>query len=186
MSNRKRWDQKHRESEFLGDSSPFLEQCLPLLPRGRALDVACGLGANALRLGEAGYEVEALDWSVEAARKLLAAARLRGLPVRPLVCDLTSYPLSQDRYDVVISFRFLERSLWPALARALKPDGALLVETFNTRHLDRNPDFPREFCLDVGELLAAFAATLTVARYRELPSESTASLLAFRVSRGAR
>jgi tellurite methyltransferase len=186
MSTRNEWDERHRANEFLGESAAFLEECLPFLPPGRALDAACGLGANALRLAEAGYEVEALDWSFEAARKLLAAARLHHRSVRAAVCDLTSYPVPRERYDVVICFRFLDRSVWPALAGALKPGGALLVETFNTRQLARMPHFRREFVVEVGELATAFAATLKVARYRELPSESTASLLAFRESREGR
>jgi tellurite methyltransferase len=186
MSDRKHWNEKYRQSAFLGESSAFLQECLPFLPRGRALDVACGLGRNALRLGDAGFEVEALDWSFEAARKLLAAARHRGVPVRPAVCDLTRYPIPRERYDVVLAIRFLDPARWPALVDALKPGGALVVETFNTRHLARDPDFRREFCVDVGELLTAFGTTLTVARYRELPSETTTSLLAFRGSRAGR
>ncbi len=186
MSDRKSWDERHRDSEFLGESSPFLEECLPDLPVGLALDAPCGLGRNALRLGEAGYSVDALDWSFQATRKLRTAARSRRLAIRPLVCDLVTYPFPRARYDLVVSVRFLERSLWPALTLALKPGGALLVETFNTRHLGRKPDFPRELCLEVGELLATFESTLRVARYRETASESTACLLAFRESREGR
>ncbi len=66
------------------------------------------------------------------------------------------------------------------MVEALKPRGALLIETFNRRYLERRPDFPREYCLEEGELLAAFSPTLRVARYQERPQEPHASLLAFR------
>lgn len=188
MKSPSEWDEKYRESEYLGEPSPFLLQALAYLPPspGRGLDVASGLGANALALAAAGFGVDALDWSFEASRKCAAAARHRGLVVRPLVCDVTRFPLPRGRYDVVMSFRFLERSLWTAMIGSLRPGGALIVETFNLRHLERRPDFPREYLLEEGELLRAFAPSLRVVRYEELPSESTASLLALRGSRAAR
>jgi SAM-dependent methyltransferase len=178
--DRRRWEAKHRDAEFLGAPSPFLEGVLPFLPRGRALDVASGIGTNALLLAAEGFQVEALDWSVEGLRKLLAAARLRGVDVRAVACDVTRVPLPRARYALVVSVRFLDRTLWPSLVAALKPGGALLIETYTRRYLERRPDFPIELCLEEGELLSAFAASLRVALYRELPAESTAALLAFR------
>ena len=178
--DRARWDQKHRDADFLGEPASFLVECRPHLPPGRALDLACGLGANALYLASEGYAVEAFDWSFEALRKLTAAARESGGNVGAVACDVTRFPLPPGRYDVLLSFRFLDRSLWPSMVEALRPGGALLIETFNRRYLERRPDFPVEYCLEEGELLAAFGATLRVARYQEMPREPRASLLAFR------
>jgi SAM-dependent methyltransferase len=177
---RRRWDQKHRDSELLGEPAPFLVECRPHLPPGRACDLACGLGANALFLAEEGFDVEAFDWSVEGLRRLGAAARGRRLHLRALACDVTRFPLPRGRYDVLISFRFLDRSLWPSMVAALAPGGALVLETFNLRYLEKRPDFPRQYCLEEGDLLRAFSPTLSVARYQELPREPLASLLAFR------
>jgi len=177
---RRRWDQKHRDAEFLGEPSPFLVECRGHLPPGRALDVACGLGANALYLAEEGFAVEARDWSFEGLRKLAAAAREKSRHLGAVACDVTRFPLPRDRYDVLVCFRFLDRSLWSSMVEALRPGGALVVETFNRRYLERRPDFPKEYCLEEGELLAAFGSTLRVARYQELPREPHASLLAFR------
>jgi SAM-dependent methyltransferase len=183
VTDRSQWDERHRESEFLGEHAALLEEVSPHLPRGRALDLACGLGANALYLASRGFRVDALDWSVEALKKLGSAAASRDLAVRPLACDVTRFPLPASRYDVVLSFRFLERSLWDAIVRALRPGGALVFETFTVRHLDDRPGFPRGYCLETNELVRAFSPRLDVAIYRELPSEATASLLAFRGGR---
>jgi len=178
--DRRRWDQKHKDAEFLGEPAPFLVECRRDLPRGRALDVACGLGANALYLAAEGFAVEALDWSFEGLRKLAAAGRQRSWNVGAVACDVTRFPLPRERYEVLLSFRFLERTLWPSMVEALRPGGALVFETFNRRYLETRPDFPEEYCLEEGELLRAFGASLRVARYRELPREPHASLLAFR------
>jgi SAM-dependent methyltransferase len=178
--NRRRWDEKHRDAEFLGGPAPFLLECRDSLPPGRALDLACGLGANAVYLAEGGFEVEAFDWSFEALRKLRAAAREKRLRVKAMACDVTRFPLPRERYDLLLCFRFLDRSLWPSMVEAVRPGGALVVSTFNRRYLEAHPDFPEEFCLEDNELLAAFGATLRVERYQELPQEPHASLLAFR------
>jgi hypothetical protein len=50
--NRGRWNQKHRDAEFPGERAPLLADCRPSLPPGRTVDLACGLGANALYLAE--------------------------------------------------------------------------------------------------------------------------------------
>ena len=147
--------------------------------RGRALDLACGLGGNALYLAGEGFSVDAFDWSFEALRRLSAAARASARPVHAVACDLGRFPLPPGRYDLVVSVRFLDRSLWPSMVAALKPGGALVFETFTRRYLEKRPDFPREYCLEEGEL-KAFSPTLRVARYQERPQETHASLLAFR------
>jgi len=177
---RRRWDQKHRDAEFLGEPAPFLVECRPHLPPGRALDLACGLGTNARYLAEEGFSVEAFDWSFEGLRKLTAAARERRRSLGAVACDVTRFPLPRERYDVLVSFRFLDRALWSSMVEALRPGGALVIETFNRRYLERRPDFPKEYCLEEGELLGEFGATLRIARYQELPREPHASLLAFR------
>jgi SAM-dependent methyltransferase len=183
--DRRRWEQKHRDAEYLPGPAPFLAECRAELRGGLALDLACGLGGNALYLAEEGFSVEALDWSFDALRRLTAAARAKGWQVRAVACDLVRFPLPRERYDVLVSVRFLDRSLWPSMADALKPGGALVFETFNRRYLERRPDFPKEYCLEEGELLEAFSPTLRVVRYRELPQEPHASLLAIRRSRAA-
>ena len=178
--DRSRWEQKHRGVEYLPGPAPFLVECLGELPRGRALDLACGLGGNALFLAGEGFSVEAFDWSFEALRRLSAAARASARPVHAVACDLGRFPLPRERYDLVVSVKFLDRSLWPSMVAALKSGGALLLETYNRRYLDKRPDFPSELCLEESELLKAFSPTLRVARYHERPQETHASLLAFR------
>jgi SAM-dependent methyltransferase len=178
--DRDRWNQKHRDAEFLFEPSPFLAECRPHLPKGRALDLACGLGANALYLASEGYEVDAFDWSFEGLRKLSSAARAMGLEVRTVACDLSQFPLPRARYDVLISFRFLDRTLWPAMVEALRPGGALVIETFNERYREARPEFRREYCLEIGELPKAFSGILQMALYQELPGASVTSMLGFR------
>ncbi len=178
-SERRRWDTKHDAKEGPGDPTSFLVSSIPHLPPGRCLDLATGRGGNALFMAAQGYRVDAVDWSVAGLNHAQEGAVRRNLPVNLLLADLTKFPIPERRYDVVLCFRYLDRNLWGDIVQALRPGGALLIETFTEEHLQTHPEFPREFCLAPGELLTAFPE-LRMAIYREIPDEGAASLLAFR------
>ncbi|WP_327232168.1 class I SAM-dependent methyltransferase [Streptomyces murinus] len=59
-----------------------------LVPRGRALDLGCGLGRNALLLAERGFEVDAVDLSPAVLALAKERARAAGLDVRFLHGDV--------------------------------------------------------------------------------------------------
>jgi tellurite methyltransferase len=165
---RTEWDRRYREGEYRerANPSPFLDEWLPRLPTGRALDVACGAGRNALRLAEAGFAVEAVDISSVAIDIASTEAARRGLDVSWRVADLDALELEATSYDLVTVFRYVNRPLWPRLAAALAPDGFVLYE----HHLDsprevEGPGQP-EFRLRPQELLRAFNG-LRVVHYSE-------------------
>ncbi|HEX4209529.1 MAG TPA: hypothetical protein VHY56_03985, partial [Candidatus Binataceae bacterium] len=54
------WDKRHREGTA-GAPEPSLVELLPLLPYGPTLDIAAGLGRNAIPLAAAGRRVIAAD-----------------------------------------------------------------------------------------------------------------------------
>ena len=66
----------------------YLTAWLPVLPRGRALDLAAGCGWHAVYLAQHGCRVDALDISWVGLSKLAVQARAQGLPVRTAVVDL--------------------------------------------------------------------------------------------------
>lgn len=60
------WDEKYAESELVWSATPnqFVEAELAGLAPGRAVDVACGEGRNALWLAGRGWDVVAVDFSL--------------------------------------------------------------------------------------------------------------------------
>jgi ubiquinone/menaquinone biosynthesis C-methylase UbiE len=105
------------------------------LPAGaRVLDCPCGQGRHAHLLAEAGYDVDALDYSEE----LLAVARKRGVgpTLRYTRGDMRKLPGRwTGRYDAVVnlftSFGFFldpadDARVIREFARVLKPGGVLL------------------------------------------------------------
>jgi tellurite methyltransferase len=192
VGERERWNHKytdlgvaalqHRPAEWLVDNKDLLAGASGC----RALDVACGDGRNAGFLAVLGLTVDAVDISDVAIEALRAAVAERGVPVNALRVDLTRDPLPATRYDVIVLFNYLQRSLFPVLAEALVPGGVLIVETMlrvDGEHTGGSID-PR-FLLEPGELRAAFPA-VDIVRYREGLSErgnsrrSLASLVARR------
>lgn len=169
--------------------APFLAEVLPRLldppPVNRlALDLAAGAGREAVFLALHGFAVEAVDDDPAILARAEALAVRHGTRIATRVQDLErrAARLPEDRYGLVIVFRFLHRPLLPAIARALAPGGRLVYETFRrgqARH--GRPTHPR-FLLDDGELRRAFPG-LEVERYEE-PSPAggpvTARLLARR------
>jgi SAM-dependent methyltransferase len=164
IPDQERWDARWAEPKSLHvrEPNPLLMSFVLQNPhvRGRALDVACGVGQNAIWLAQRGFTVEAVDISpvaLEQARRSAAGAGLVPQAVNFIQADLEAWLPPEAAYDVVIGFRFLNRRLWPRLQSALRPGGWLLYQTFNLRKLAPDSDFPPEYLLDIGELPRAFA-----------------------------
>jgi tellurite methyltransferase len=159
-AERDKWDARYRDGAYESRTHPtaLLAQWLPRLPRGRALDVACGAGRNALYLAANGYAVTALDISRVALERGRRSGTERGLALEWLNADLDDDParvLPAGPFDLIVWVRYVHRTLLPHLAARLAPGGALLCE----QHLltDEAVAGPTsaEFRLAPGELLAA-------------------------------
>jgi tellurite methyltransferase len=193
------WDARHREEARNAAAEPasIVSEWLPLLPTGDVLDVACGSGRHAILLAVRGQSVTAIDWSGTAldiledrARKakLLVSrrdidafgeARTRG--IRLVQANLEEIRLPQDSFSLTLCLQYLQRSLFPQMAGALRPGGVLLFETFTMAQLNYSGG-PRDpaYLLETGELRVAFPE-LRVLFYRELNAgQGIASLVAMK------
>ena len=153
--------------------SAFVQECLPLLPGGQALDVAAGTGRHALYLASHGLTVHAIDQSADALEAIKPAARtLEQQAISIQVIDLETDPLrppelGNSNYDVVLVTLYLYRPLFPNLIKAIRPGGLLLYETFLVENYDRyKRPRGRHFCLESKELLR-LTDGLEVLRYEE-------------------
>lgn len=123
---------------------------------GRALDVACGVGHNALFLASLGYEVVAVDGSLRGLRYCRDVMPQISLSVALAVVDLDRFWPPTNYFDVVVIVRFLDRQLIPRLQAALKRGGLVIYKTFNRNLLLERPDFPSDYVLACGELAGLF------------------------------
>jgi SAM-dependent methyltransferase len=131
---RQKWNARFRNRTRTPAAARVLLDNQHLLPAsGRALELACGLGGNALLLAEHGLETHAWDISDVAVARLQERACQQGLTLHAETRDVTLDPPTSESFDMIIVSRFLERDLVPALIEALTPDGLLFYQTF-TRH----------------------------------------------------
>ena len=162
------WDLRHAAAEDIGTPAPVLQENLHLLPKsGDALDLACGRGANALLLADAGLRVTAWDFSATAIERLTAEVARRGIAnLRPVVRDVVTRPPETGSFDVITVGYFLERDLVPALIHALRPGGLIYYQTFTRIAVtEYGPSNPRYRLAD-NELLGLFSG-LKIRVYRE-------------------
>ena len=197
-SSQSDWDEKYRLAAAAHPAEPasIVRELLPLLPRGPALDIACGTGRHALLLAARRQHVTAVDWSGTGLDLLEARARTEGIPIRRISrpehivkhlhggidlvqADLGQLELPENSFGLILCIQYLQRSLFSRLQRALRAGGVLLLETFTQAQLEfdggpRNP----EYLLKSGELRNAFPV-LRVLFYRELRAgQGISSLMA--------
>jgi len=70
--------------------------------RGRALDLACGEGRNAIWLAERGWTVTAVDFSDVAIERAKKLAERRGVAVEWVCADLASYEVPSATFQLVL------------------------------------------------------------------------------------
>jgi len=154
------WDERYRQGRTMPDEpAALLVENPSLLPKsGKALDIAMGTGRNALYLASLRFRVTGVDLSAVAVEKCRQKAERLGLPIEALVADLEHHPLPTEEYDLIVNFYYLQRSLSPQIAAALKPGGVLVFESFTIDQLQfgwgpKSPDH----LLRPGELQELFA-----------------------------
>lgn len=162
-----KWNSRYTTSIDIPPPAQVLIDNLHLLPeQGDALDLACGLGANALLLAEKGLTSHAWDISDVAIEKLNEITQTTSLNVKTEVRDAVQNPPSQNSFDVIVVSRFLDRSIIQGLIDALKPGGLIFYQTFIVdKRNDIGPSNP-EYLLKQNELLQMFQS-LTIRVYRE-------------------
>jgi len=159
FDDRERWEARYGRDTFEPERTPseFLVAHAHLL-HGRVLDVAAGSGRNALFLARCGLSVDAIDIAFAGLQRLRRTARAEGLSVRAVQADLDALPLPLERFDAIVNIRYLQRSLFGPMQRAVKPGGLIVFETFLIdQQTIGHPQHP-EFLLQRGELRSAFRA----------------------------
>lgn len=110
------------------------------LAAGRALDVACGMGRNAIWLAERGWTVTAVDFSdigIECARE---RADEHGVEIGFVLADLLTYHPRKHAFDLVLVFYLQLRAadmctVLAEAAGAVAPGGTFLLVGHDLRNL---------------------------------------------------
>lgn len=170
--NRQDWDARYAAAPLLWSAGPnrFLEAEAADLPPGRALDVACGEGRNALWLAARGWTVTAVDYSTVAIERARGLAAERGLDVEWIVADVTEWTPEPRAYDLVVvlylQLPMAERAVaYGRAADAVAVGGTLLVVAHDLDNLAFGHGGPKDpAVLTTPEDVVALIGDLTVVR----------------------
>jgi SAM-dependent methyltransferase len=182
------WDERYSSQERLFSGNPngvLVTEAADLTP-GRALDIGCGEGADALWLAERGWQVTAVDISQVALERAAAAGAASGADVAGRVvwtqADLTSTPPPGGSFDLV-SMQYFPLPVEPdhtalrGLLEAVAPGGTLLFGSHDladhATYRHSHPDFdPAAYYqpADVARLLGDdWAVQVNESRLRTTP-----------------
>ncbi|MCB1013569.1 MAG: class I SAM-dependent methyltransferase [Acidimicrobiales bacterium] len=129
------WDARYTEGEgtmWSGRPNGRVVAEVQGLEPGRALDVGCGEGADAVWLASRGWTVTAIDVSAVAVGRARAAADAAGVVVTWRTADVLRSPLPAASFDLVsLQYPALPKAAGEAGVRALldtvAPGGVLLA-----------------------------------------------------------
>ncbi len=172
LKDKEKWNQKYQAAEYTSGRVPsewLLENADLLTGKGNALDIACGEGRNSVYAASLGYAVLGIDISEAGIQKTQNLAKEKNLSVETQVTDLDDFEFTENAFDLVLCFNFLDRRLFPGIRKTLKPGGLIFYETFNLDHL-KHTSFKREWVLEYNELLKQFE-NFRVLRYREMDQD---------------
>jgi tellurite methyltransferase len=170
------WDQRYRSGQrpledLEAPPNPLLIEAAKNLKPGRALDLACGAGRNALWLAEHGWSVTAIDGSTAAIEILRDRAAARGLAIDARVADLEKgeYRIEESAWDLIVMCLYLQRDLFTPAKHGVAPGGVLLAIV----HITEAGEKPNAHRLNPGELRDYFRGW-EIMHDREGPSNDSA------------
>lgn len=170
----RQWDERYRSGDRAQDDleaspNPLLAKTAAKLRPGRALDLACGTGRNALWLAKHGWQVTAVDGAPAAIEILRRRAAERGVAVATKVADLekNEYRVESNSWDFIAMCFYLQTSLFEAVKKGLKPGGLVLAIV----HIAAPGEEPTEHQLRPGELEGHFCGWEILHRYEGTPND---------------
>ena len=160
------WDERYRTTEIGLTPTPLLVATAGRLPPGRALDLACGTGRNALWLAAHGWQVTAVDGS-KTAIELLRAKAPASLDTCIADLERGDYRIEPAAWDLIAMCYYLQRDLFEPAKRGLKPGGILLAIV----HLTEAGEEPTRTRARPGELAAFFRDCEILHEYEGAPKD---------------
>ena len=168
------WDARYREpvgSKWSGRPNGRLVVEVAGLTPGRALDVGCGEGADAIWLARNGWAVTAIDISDVALGRARAAAELAGAAVEWVCGDALQVAFPAGSFDLVsVQYPALPKAAGEDAVRALlitlRPGGLLLavyhdLDDEHREHMKSRGVDPADY-FDAGDLRQLLGDDFTV------------------------
>jgi SAM-dependent methyltransferase len=145
------WNDRYATAEYVWRADPnvFLVDQVADLEPGRALDLACGEGRNAVWLAEQGWAVTGVDFSDVGLDKGRRLATERTVEVEWIVADVTTWQPPSATFDLVVVFYLqlpaADRArAFAGAAHALAEGATLLVVAHDSTNLTHGTGGPSD------------------------------------------
>jgi SAM-dependent methyltransferase len=168
------WDQRYRSGVRPAEDpearpTPLLIDTANRLRPGKALDLACGTGRNALWLAENGWRVTAVDGSPAAIGILRQRAAACSVTVDARIADLEhdEYRIEPSTWDLIAICYYLQRDLLEPAKRGLVAGGVLIA----IAHISGPGEEPTYKRLRRGEMESYFHGWDIFHRYEGEPND---------------
>lgn len=168
------WDNRYRLKERAGEDfqiepTKLVAQTARRLQAGKALDLACGTGRNALWLAQKGWDVTAVDGAGTALEILQERARKENVNVKTVIADLQrgEYIIAPSYWDLITICYYLQRDLIEPAQNGIRPGGLLLIIV----HTTEGDEQPTGSCLRPGELAQYFTNWEILHNYEGKPDD---------------
>lgn len=168
------WDERYRSrkhaEDFAVEATPLLVETAREQKPGKALDLACGTGRNAVWLAQHGWRVTAIDGAPAAIEILRVKAAELGIIIDSRAADLqkNEFPIEGSSWDLVAICYYLQRNLFEAAKQGVKPGGVLVAIV----HITENDEQPTESRLSPGELRNYFRGWEILHEYEGKPNDA--------------
>lgn len=175
------WDERYASRDLVWGAEPnrFLAEEVTALGPGRALDLACGEGRNALWLAERGWRVTGVDFSGVAIERARSLAGERRVEVDWVEADVVGWQPPAEAFDLVILF-YLHLPATPLrqvidhAKQALAPGGTLIVVGHDSTNITAGYGGPQDPDVLYGpEEVAADLAGLVIERAERVNRQVT-------------
>ncbi|MDE5602437.1 MAG: methyltransferase domain-containing protein, partial [Helicobacter sp.] len=101
INDKQKWDYRHANNPIPTDPLPLLMQNITFAKKGKALDIACGMGRNSLFMRDNGFVVDSVDISP------FAISHLQNISnINPICADLDTFIFPRESYDLICNSFF--------------------------------------------------------------------------------
>lgn len=151
MSKRQMWNDRYADKDLVWSAGPnelFAREVQGLKP-GKAMDVACGEGRNAIWLAEQDWDVTAIDFSDVAIEKGKQIAAKRGVNVNWIAEDVSAWKLPEHEFDLVavlyLHTTIDERNQWlENVISSVKPSGTFVYIAHDPDNIENGVGGPQD------------------------------------------
>ena len=144
------WDERYEAGRLWSlEPNRFFVEAVDGLTVGRAVDLACGEGRNALWLAQQGWTVTAVDFSEVAVDRGRGVAADLGLELDWQVADLQTWDLGEQAWDLVahVYLHWDAQEREPFLDRcaaAVAPGGRIVVVGHDRTNIEAGHGGPQD------------------------------------------